>query len=125
MDILSTLATSLVVLGIVFMAFLDALLYFLFKVRLAHSRRNIIAILVATSFLATLSLLIKTTTQNGGEEIVGRGWPVAFLLNGKISIFNLFAILLFYLLFVLDSFTIIKILRLKVYNKKLSKNARN
>lgn len=106
--------SSLVVIAIVFMAVFDAILYFLFKARLAHSPRNIIAITLTTLFLLSSSLLIKSTNPSG--EIV-RGWPVSFWVNGSFDFFKLICGLLFYSLFVLDGFAIIKIIRKKVFKK--------
>ena len=114
MNPFDTLLSSLVVIAIVFMALFDAILYFLFKIRLAHSRRNIIGIVIGTITLLTLSLLINTEGPNG-EDL--RGWPVNFWIDGEIHIFKLICGLLFYSLFVLDGFTIIKILRMKVFKK--------
>ncbi len=114
MNPFDTLVSSLVVIAIIFMALFDAILYFLFKVRLAHSRRNIIGIIVGTILLLTLSLLIKT---DGSDGEVLRGWPVSYWVDGKIDVFKLICGLLFYSLFVLDGFTLIKILRMKVFKK--------
>lgn len=114
MNPVDTLVSSLVVIAIVFMALFDGLLYFLFRIRLAHSRRNIIGIVLGTITLLTLSLLINTESPNG-EDL--QGWPVNFWINGEIDFFKLICGLLFYSLFVLDGFTIIKILRMKVFKK--------
>ncbi|MCA9380580.1 hypothetical protein KC675_05365 [Candidatus Dojkabacteria bacterium] len=110
-----TFGSSLVVIAIVFMALFDGILYFLFKVRLAHSRRNIIGIILGTLLLLSFSLIYERENESG--EVI-RGWPVGYLVGGNIDYFKLICGLLFYSLFVLDGFTIIKIFRMKVFKKK-------
>lgn len=112
---LNAFGSSLVVVAIVFMALFDAILYFLFKVRLAHSPRNIIGIILGTLLLLGFSLIYKSENLSGD---VVRGWPVGYLVGRNIDYFKLICGLLFYSLFVLDGFTIIKILRMKVFKKK-------
>jgi hypothetical protein len=106
--------SSLVIVGILFLVIFDVLLYVFFKARLAHSRRNIFFILITTFFFTFAGLLY--VRENDIGEVV-RGWPLAYYIGDEIDYIKLIFGIIFYFLFVLDTFTIVKILRKKVFKK--------